>query len=33
MTDLRSALHDYLTIRRQLGYELKGGIGRGGRVG
>jgi integrase/recombinase XerD len=23
MTDLRSALHDYLTIRRQLGYELK----------
>ena len=23
MTDLRSALHDYLTVRRQLGFELK----------
>jgi integrase/recombinase XerD len=23
MTDLRRALHDYLTIRRQLGFELK----------
>ena len=24
MTDLRSAMNDYLTVRRQLGFELKG---------